>query len=64
MNKLFERHQSQAFESREQRIEDAQALHNMYKLPFYDRIERESEEYWELDILDQEVILEVSDPNF
>ena len=36
----------------------------MYKLPFYDRIERESEEYWELDILDQEVILEVSDPNF
>ena len=36
----------------------------MFKLPFYDRIERESEEYWELDIIDQEVILEVSDPNF
>lgn len=33
-------------------------------MPFYDRIKRQSEEYWELDIMDQELLLECDDPSF
>ena len=50
VNKLFERHHRLAFESREQRIEDAEALGKVDSLPFYDRIPVEGEEYWYLDI--------------
>ena len=33
-------------------------------LPFFDRIEKLSEEYWNLDIMDQERVLEADEPGF
>ena len=64
VNKVFELDHKEAFEAREKRIADAMALGKLDTLPYYDRIEQASKEYWYLGIGEQEVVLEKSDPSF
>ena len=64
VKQLFEYQHRNDFEDRQIRIEEAEHLNQVELLPFYERIKRQSEEYWDLDIMDQELLLECDDPSF
>ena len=61
---VFSEHHRRSYQERVERIEIAIKANHVDSLPFYDRIKRESPDYWKLDIMKQERVLEADDSNF
>ena len=61
---LFTEQHRKDFEEREKRLEIAAKSFSVETLPFYDKIRKESSEYWKLDIKQQEKVLEAEDRDF
>ena len=58
---MFSELHSRTYHERKDRIEHTT---NFKELPWFDRIEPDSAEYWELDLIEQELILEKTNEDF